>query len=229
MPERVALPSRAAIARSRRTLRSYEAFAPEYNTLVSALPPRPVAAALRRFVKAVARGAHVLEVGSGPGRDADFVESFGVSVRRTDATPAFLELQAARGRHGDRLDLLTDPLGGPYDGVLAMFVLIHIERDVVPLVLRKIAAALRPGGMFLAAMREGRGQSAGKYCTTYWSRGGFAKRLSAAGFEVVWDDRYLDEDGDACLTFLARAGGAELRAGRRRSAPRPRSIVRSSD
>jgi len=156
------------------------------------------------MVEHVPPGGLVLEMGSGPGRDADFVESLGAKVRRTDATQAFLDLQAARGKHGERLNLLTDNLGGPYDAVLAMCVLIHIERGHTGRVLGKIWKALRPGGAFLVSVWEGTGETGGDYHMTYWSRAAFAARLTAARLTVEWDSRRVDSDGDTSLTFLAR-------------------------
>ena len=189
---------------SRRTIRYYEHSADEYSRAVSTHPPRSMASALRRSVKHVPRGGLVLEIGSGPGRDADFVESLGVSVRRTDATRAFRDAQQARGRHVERLNVLTDPLGGPYDAIIAICVLIHIERTEMDRVLAKIKKALRPGGAFLVAVWEGTGEKAGDYYMTYWSRAAFAARLAAAGLRVEWDSRRVDSDGDVCLTFIAR-------------------------
>ena len=189
---------------SQRTIRYYAHSAGEYSRSVSPRPPRSVAATLRRIVKHVPPGGLILEVGSGPGRDADFVESLGVTVRRTDATRAFLNAQRARGRHVERLNVLTDPLGGPYDAILAICVLIHIERTQTDRVLGKIWKALRPGGALLAAVWEGKGEKAGDYHMTYWSRAAFAASLAAAGLSVEWDSRRVDSDGDVCLTFLAR-------------------------
>ena len=102
----------SAIRQSRRTVASYESFAAHYNTLVGPLPPPSIEASLRRIVAIVRPGGNVLEIGSGPGRDADFLERLGVIVRRTDATKAFLDLQRARGKHGDLLNVLTDEIGG---------------------------------------------------------------------------------------------------------------------
>jgi SAM-dependent methyltransferase len=189
---------------SQRTIRYYEHSASEYSRTVSPRPPRSVASALRRIVKHVPRGGLVLEIGSGPGRDADFVESLGITVRRTDATRAFRDAQRARGRHVERLNVLTDPLGGPYDAILAICVLIHIERTETDRVLGKIRKALRPGGALLVAVWEGTGEKAGDYHMTYWSRAAFAARLEAAGLSVEWDSRRVDSDGDVCLTFMAR-------------------------
>jgi SAM-dependent methyltransferase len=189
---------------SRRTLRFYERFAHEYILQVSPRPPAAVATALRRMVRCVAPPGLVLEIGSGPGRDADFVESLGVAVRRTDPTRAFRDMQAARGKSVERLNLLHDPLGGPYDAILAMCVLIHIERGRTDRVLRKVRNALRPGGAFLVSVWEGTGESAGAYHMTYWTRDALITRLEAVGLAVEWDSRRVDSDGDRCLTFLAR-------------------------
>ena len=46
-------------------------------------------------------GARVLEVGSGPGRDARALEEAGLSVRRTDITPAFVRMLRADGFEAD--------------------------------------------------------------------------------------------------------------------------------
>ena len=197
---------RSTTARSsnRRTIQSYTESAREYNGQVSSRPPRYIASALRRMMTHVTAGGLILEVGSGTGRDADFIESLGGKVRRTDATQAFLDLQAERGKHGERLNLLTDRLGGPYDAILAICVLIHVERADTDRVLRKIRRALRPGGVFLAAVWEGAGQTDGRYHMTYWSRSAFARRLAAAGLTVEWDSRTVARGGEMLLTFLAR-------------------------
>ena len=147
-------PTASALANTQRTVQSYEGFAREYDTLVNGRRPPHIEDALRRLVQCLPIGGSVLEVGSGTGRDADFVESLGAVVRRTDAAQAFLDLMAERGKKADLLNVMTDELGGgPYDGVLAMGVLIHVDREQVAPVLRKIHAALKPGGAFLVAMR----------------------------------------------------------------------------
>jgi len=102
------------------------------------------------------------------------------------------------------LNVVTDELGGPYDGVLAMGVLIHVERDRTEAVLRKIHAALRPGGAFLAAMRKGEGETTAECLTVCWTRERFTQRLAAAGLSVVWDADSVGRDGNDWVTYLAR-------------------------
>lgn len=196
--------SAQALANTRRTVQAYEGSARHYNTLCDSDPPPFVEDALRRMVQCVPLGGSVLEVGSGPGRDADFVESHGAVVRRTDAVQAFLDLQAERGKKGELLNIVTDDLGGPYDAVLAMCVLIHVDRQQIDEVLRKVFAALKRGGAFLVSMRKGEGETSGDYHTVYWTRDGFAARLVAAGLRIQWDMESVDSDGDEWITFLAR-------------------------
>lgn len=196
--------SRKVPPSSRRTIASYERFAADYDKLIDALPPPDVQGALQRMASLLPAGGRVLEVGSGSGRDADFLEALGARVRRTDATRAFLDIQAARGQQGELLNVLVDDLGGPYDGVLALCTLIHVGRSHTTPVLRKVAAALGPGGAFLVSVREGEGESTGNYHMTYWSHAVFAARLQAAGLRIECSDRRIDGDGDVWLTFLCR-------------------------
>ena len=195
----------SALANTQRTVQSYEGFARQYDTLVSEHRPPHIEDALRRLVQCLPPGGSVLEVGSGTGRDADFIESLGAVVRRTDATQAFVDLMAERGRKADLLNVMTDELGGgPYDGVLAMGVLIHVDREQVDPVLHKIHAALKPGGAFLVAMRKGEGETDDDYHTVRWTGERFAALLAAVGLPVAWRTEWVGRDGNDWVTFLAR-------------------------
>lgn len=135
----------SALANMRRTVQAYEGFCARVRR-----PVRPRAftgcrGRLRRMMQLVPRGGSVLEVGSGPGREASFVETLGAAVRRTDATKAFLEVQTERGKSAELLNVVTDELGEPYDAVLALCVLIHVGREEIDAVLRKVHGALGAG------------------------------------------------------------------------------------
>ena len=196
--------STKALESNRRTVASYEDYAERYDAIVANAPSPNEEVALRRLMAVVKPDGQILEVGSGAGRDADFIESLGAHVRRTDVTQAFLDLQRQRGKQAHLLDLLTDELGGPYDGIVALCVLIHIARDATDGVLEKVAASLRKGGAFLVSMREGAGETDDDYHMTYWSRNGFVARLEAAGLAVEWESAHAGRDQDKWMTFLAR-------------------------
>ena len=193
----------SALANTQRTVRSYEGFARQYDMLVNARRPPHIEDALRRLVQCLPFSGSVLEIGSGTGRDADFIESLGAVVRRTDATQAFLDLMAERGKKADLLNVMTDELdGGPYDGVLAMGVLIHVDREQVGPVLRKIHAVLKPGGAFLVAMRKGEGETSGEYHTVQWTGERFAPLLQT---KLLRDPQNTSED-----VFQRRRGERQL-------------------
>ncbi len=118
------------------TVASYDAHAEEYREGTQQMPD-VVQAAMDRFVAELPEGARVLEIGTGPGRDARALEQAGLSVRRTDITPGFVALLRADGFDADVVDPLTDDLAdpgadAPYDGVWAAASLLHVRREDLP-------------------------------------------------------------------------------------------------
>jgi 2-polyprenyl-3-methyl-5-hydroxy-6-metoxy-1,4-benzoquinol methylase len=181
-----------------RTVESYEEIAADYARETSG--PGVLAGALTRLAEAVPAG-HALEIGSGPGWDADRLEDAGLTVRRTDITKAFIDLQRARGKEVDRLDAINDDLGGPYDAVVTLHVLQHVEPNDLPTVLSKVAGALRPDGRFLVSIPRGEGagwevgESGSPYYRALRSKDEFIEALGAAGFETEWTDQSPEDDG----------------------------------
>lgn len=198
---------------NRRTIDSYERIARAYAEDTA---PDPAGTAefsgqgLRRLVDAVPAGASVLEVGSGPGWDADFLEAQGLAVRRTDVTAAFIDVQGERGKHVEKLDVTTDELGGPHDAVVALAVLQHVDRDQIPALLRRTAVALHPGGVFLVAILEGDGErwevgdSGNPYFIVLWDESAFRALLAEAGLLVEWSTCSENSEESRWLMLLAR-------------------------
>lgn len=193
-----------------RTVESYELIADDYAR-ETAGSSRVLSGGLDRLV-ATMPGAHVLEIGSGPGWDADTLEEAGLTVLRTDVTQAFLDGQRSRGKTVERLDAIADDLGGPFDAVVALHVLQHVEADDLVTVLAKVAGALRPGGGFLVSIPLGDdagfeiGESGRSYYRALRTEADFVATLARAGFTVEWRERSVEsgeaEDGWLCL--LAR-------------------------
>lgn len=172
------------------TIAAYQADAAAYAAGSGAVP-EPVARDLDEFVALVGDGARVLEVGSGSGRDARELESRGVAVRRTDITPAFVDLMRADGYEADLVDPLVDDLGGPYQGVWASAVLLHLTRDELGLVLRRLHECTLPGATLYASLKEGDGEGWSTHgrvtrprMFTYWREDPLRRALVAAGWRV---------------------------------------------
>lgn len=203
-----------ASAFNQSTLAGYEGCALDYASSTAPRPASGEPAALQELLKAVEPGGRLLEIGSGPGWDADWLEARGLDVRRTDATDAFVRFQASRGRPAERLDVLHDPLGGPYDGILALYVFQHIERDALPAIFGKAALALREGGAFLLSIREGAGETVeqgskgGAYYVAMWQRSDLLAELGAHGFGLAWSSSSEDGEG-RWLTVLLRKSATQ--------------------
>jgi predicted transcriptional regulator YdeE len=199
-----------ARSRNRETIASYSRYAKRYAE-VTATMSADTRDLLRRFAEALPKPARILEIGSGPGWDADYLEDLGIVVRRTDATPGFVDVQRERGKSAERLDLIGDPLGGPYDGVLVLYVLQHIDAPLLDNALAKLAACLRPGGYILLTYRQGdgtlteHGMASGDYHSTLRRPGDFRALLQRVGLAPEWERELVDDDG-TWQVVLARAG-----------------------
>ena len=163
-------------------------------------------------------GARVLEVGSGSGRDARALEEAGLSVRRTDITPAFVHLLRDAGFVADVVDPLVDDLsdpaapGTPYAGVWADASLLHVDRDDLPRVLSRLADATVAGGVLFASVKEGDGEDWSVHGNvtaprffTYWREGPLRSALAGAGWRVVGVERH-EGTRERWLFVLARRG-----------------------
>ncbi len=201
----------AQVSANRRTIASYDECALEYAQSTKPSPGSNDNSTLARFLEVVPARGLVLEIGSGPGWDADWLERHGLPVRRTDASMSFIEIQAARGAKAELLDVVTNDLGGPYVGLMARYVFQHIERSRLPGVLAKISTAIFEGGAFLFSLREGReeliepGSDGRSYYIAEWTKPELDKILSGLGFRENWSESSEDADGK-WLTILTVKG-----------------------
>jgi SAM-dependent methyltransferase len=201
----------ASRVHNRRTVAGYERCARDYAASVGSAPSPSGAEALRQLASAVAPGGRVLEIGSGPGWDADFLGTLGIDVHRTDAAAAFCDFQAERGKRCDPLDLLADRIDGSYDGIVMLCVLQHFERAQLDSALRKLAQALGVGGSLLLMYPEGDDDywehgASGDYRVVRWARDALDARLTQAGFAVAWEQTIDGRDGPWRSVLARRTG-----------------------
>lgn len=140
------------------TLETYEVAAKEYarrNRETGAWSE--VVQLIDELGELLAKGATVLELGSGAGTEADLLESRGLRVQRTDATRAFVEIVRLSGHDARILNVVTDDLGGPWDCVFANAVFLHLSREQFRDVLVKTSLSVRPDGLLVFTLKEGDG------------------------------------------------------------------------
>ncbi|RZJ01943.1 MAG: class I SAM-dependent methyltransferase [Brevundimonas sp.] len=196
------------LALNRATVAGYDASAASYAAETDHAPTPEHVEALERLVAAAGPGGRVLEAASGPGWDADRLEAMGMKVRRTDLSEGFIAFQRERGRVVEMLDLITGDLGGPWDGVVALYVIQHIGRDLVAGVIARIAAALRPGGGLLLSWQDGEGEKVsvdaeGTYQVVRWREADMTALLARHGLVVEWRSLFHGSEAD-WITVIAR-------------------------
>jgi predicted TPR repeat methyltransferase len=173
------------------TIRSYESAIVEYVQGTPAEVPDSFKEWILGTLRLLSPGAKIIEIGSGFGRDAEYIESFGFQVERTDATDGFIALLKEKGCQVRKFNILTDPFTSQYDLVFADAVFLHFTRDELQRTLKKVHAALHPGGILSFSVKKGEGEawSMSKinkpryFC--FWSEMQLRSLLQDAGFETL--------------------------------------------
>jgi SAM-dependent methyltransferase len=103
-------------------------------------------------------GQRILDVGCGPGSDAETFADRGYDVTGLDVTPSFLE--SARTNVPDAAFALGDmrhlPLADDsFDGVWACASLLHVPREDVPATLSEFDRVLDDGGTLYCSLKRG--------------------------------------------------------------------------
>lgn len=171
-----------------RTLQSYQEKTQEY---VEGTPPidDTIKSWLDESLALIPKDGKILEVGSGFGRDAEYIREKGFEIECSDAVPNFVELLQEKGFATRTLDLLNDEIDGSYDMVLADAVLLHFTPEESESVTRKVHKALNPGGIFALRMKRGNGpvwteEKLGEpRYFYYWQPDDLKKMLEGCGFE----------------------------------------------
>lgn len=192
------------------TVRAYDEHAAAFRD-DTAEPPQDVLELVRRFAGHLSTGSAVLEIGSGPGRDALLLEEAGLRVRRTDISEGFVALLREAGYEADLLDPLVDDLGGPWDGVWASACLLHVARTDLAAVLSRLAGATRAYGVLHASFKEGDGEGWSTHGSVhaprhfvYWRQPALIGVFEEAGWQVehVWHGSVVR--GERWLDVIAR-------------------------
>jgi len=171
----------------RETIDCYNTRAAEYTALE--LPDSEIRS-MAAFVDGLPSGAHILDLGCGPGLHGAAFLSQGFEVSGLDASVAFVTAATERGlsaRLGSFFEL--DDYAA-YDGVWASFSLLHASRAEFPDVLARAVRALRPDGRLYISMKLGTEDFRDAMGRLY----GFHtveelhKALGDVGMKVIWQE-----------------------------------------
>jgi len=141
-----------------------EGYAEEAEALFKQYESIPAADAHRAVLHLIpAMPGHVLDIGSGTGRDAAWFASRGHSVVAVEPTDA-MRLPAMALHPSPRIDWLDDSLpdlaalrarGETFDLVMLTAVWMHLDEAQRRQAMPKLAALMRPGGTMIMKIRHG--------------------------------------------------------------------------
>lgn len=147
---------------------------------------------LDRALELTDKKTTILEIGSGFGRDALYMQQQGYQVACTDAVPAFLDMLQEQGLRPYKLNALTDPFGGPFGMLYANFVFLHFTRAELKAVLSKAYKSLQSNGILAFSVKPGDGEGweqeklGGMRYFCYWRSDELKALLEQALFQVIW-------------------------------------------
>ncbi|WP_417724481.1 methyltransferase domain-containing protein [Salipiger sp.] len=144
--------------------------------------------ALRRMMRDLPPGAHVLDLGCGPGQDSRLLARAGFRVTAMDASAEMVRQAGLEPgvttRHATFADLDD---AAAFDAVWASFSLLHAPKSDFPAHLAAIRRALKPGGTLVLSLKTGTGESRDRLGRFYafYEEDELASLLAAAGFVVA--------------------------------------------
>ena len=109
-----------------------------------------------RFLCLLPDKAYILDFGCGSGRDSKYFLEKGYIVKAIDGSQKLCELASHNiGQDVEcmRFDELSDKL--TYDGIWACSSILHVEREKLPAILRKMLEALKVGGIIYTCFKIG--------------------------------------------------------------------------
>lgn len=108
------------------------------------------------FLRLVAPGGCVLDAGCGSGRDAKAFSTLGYRVEAFDASAEMMELAIAyTGLPVRQMTFSALETEERYDGIWSCASLLHLPQSELPEAMRRLARALKPGGVWYLSFKYG--------------------------------------------------------------------------
>ena len=151
---------------------------------------------------AMVEGTKILDLGCGPGRDAQALNQRGMSVTGLDLSNEMIKRATALSYTdpqpifvvGSMLDLETQFEANEFDGIWASASLLHLDKSDVPAVLQGIRKVTKSKAVVMISLKAGQGTKMvkedkyGKEMErqfSFWEKDEFLKVTEANGFELM--------------------------------------------
>ena len=179
-------------SRVRDTIATYDAAATLYLERERRRDRSIQAPHLRAFAESLSAGDRVLDLGSGPGLDAEALRDHGLAPIGLDRSLGMLRV-AAKGSRVPRVraDMSAIPLRtSSLAGVWANASLIHLSRERFARALAEVSRVLTSGGVFFLSMKRGAGEVwereefGSPRWFQFWSAADLDQALGSGGFSI---------------------------------------------
>lgn len=190
------------------TIAAYETHSHDYAARRTGLAAEP---GLVEFLAELPSGAHLLDLGCGPGDSAYRFLKAGFTVDAVDASPAMVSRAHELGVPARCASF--DQIDGQdlYDGIWASYSLLHVAREELPGHLARLHRALKPGGRLHIGMKLGEGEKRDRLgrLYVYYSEAELIGLLQSAGFTPTTRETRRDTglDGTAYEGIWIHANG----------------------
>ena len=144
------------------TIAVYDLVARKYELLVKDYTNIYLVEEVNLFLKALP-GKRILDLGSGPGRDAVIFRERGYQPLCVDLSREMVKLCQEKGLEARVMDLENLQSDETFDGVWAYTSLLHVPKVKMAEVLSRIILVLKPEGAFFLGMKEGTEEEMKKY------------------------------------------------------------------
>ncbi len=180
-----------------KTIDAYNELAKAYDEETSDFWERFPRTFLDRFA-GLAEGT-ILDVGSGPGRDALILHRRGFKVTCLDASAAMVALSKEKGLESIAADFGAMPFAdASFDNVWAYTSLLHVPKADIAKPLGEIRRVMKPQGYFALGLIEGDGElyressGMGKpRWFSFYQKEEIENLLKAHGFEMIHFESFL--------------------------------------
>jgi SAM-dependent methyltransferase len=180
------------------TINAYEKFHDVYDEETKEFWDNFPRSVLDKYATSLS-GKRILNIGSGPGRDALLLKERGLEVICLDASYKMVEITKKLGFESLVCDFRKIPKNiGKFDGVWAYTSLLHVTRSEMLKVLDRIYELLFTDGVFLMGMIEGiyqglvdRDSMPGvKRYFIFYKEKELVKIVESAGFKFAYQKKY---------------------------------------
>lgn len=193
----------------RKTIQAYNKLAVQYDLETKGFWETFPKTFLNEFAKA-ARGK-VLDIGSGPGRDAVLLSGLGLEVVCLDASEEMVKQTELQGFASVKADFKNLPFESKaFNGAWAYTSLLHVPKSEIGLTLKEIKRVLQNNGVLAVGLIEG--DNEGYYESSgmkiprwfsFYAEPEIRSILNSQGFEIVYSEKFKPKS-KVYLNFIAK-------------------------